>query len=225
MGDEGALTREAEKGVGVASEETQAGPGMKAFARPREFWIILAFGIPLGIVLAFGSLAFLGVTDGGVDLWFDEVGSGWFDGELWWVAVTVGAGILVGGGDANGETTNGGYFVEPTLFTGVSDEMRIAREEIFGPVLVAMPYDDLEEVARRANDTEYGLAAGVWTRDLSAAHRLAGMLKAGSIYINNWGAGDPAAPFGGYKASGIGREKGRVNLDAYLETKTVFTKL
>ncbi len=136
-----------------------------------------------------------------------------------------GAGILVGGGDANGETTNGGYFVEPTLFTGVSDEMRIAREEIFGPVLVAMPYDDLEEVARRANDTEYGLAAGVWTRDLSAAHRLAGMLKAGSIYINNWGAGDPAAPFGGYKASGIGREKGRVNLDAYLETKTVFTKL
>ncbi len=96
MSDEGVLEREAEKGVGVASEETQAGPGLKAFAYSREFWIILAFGIPLGIALAFGSLAFLGVTDGGVDLWFDEAGSGWFDGELWWLAVTVGAGVAVG---------------------------------------------------------------------------------------------------------------------------------
>jgi len=138
-----------------------------------------------------------------------------------------GADLIVGGGlgTGSGEGTNGGYFVEPTLFAGASDEMRIVREEIFGPVLVALPYDDLEEVARRANDTEYGLAAGVWTRDISTAHRLAGMLKAGSVYINNWGAGDPAAPFGGYKASGIGREKGRTNLDAYLETKTVLTKL
>ena len=103
--------------------------------------------------------------------------------------------------------------------------MRIAREEIFGPVLVAMPFEDLEEVARRANDTEYGLAAGLWTRDVSNAHKLAGMLQAGNVYVNTWGGGDPAAPFGGYKSSGIGREKGHANLDAYLESKTVWVQL
>jgi acyl-CoA reductase-like NAD-dependent aldehyde dehydrogenase len=129
----------------------------------------------------------------------------------------------VAGGKPDGN--GGGYFVSPTLFTGVRDDMRIAREEIFGPVLVAMPFDDLDEVAARANDTEYGLAAGLWTRDISQAHTLAGMLKAGSVYINTWGGGDPAAPFGGYKASGIGREKGHANLDAYLETKTVWAQL
>jgi acyl-CoA reductase-like NAD-dependent aldehyde dehydrogenase len=133
---------------------------------------------------------------------------------------------LAAGGPPDGDGADGGgYFVEPTLFVGVEDSMRIAREEIFGPVLVAMPFDDLEEVARRANDTEYGLAAGLWTRDVSNAHKLASMLQAGNVYVNTWGGGDPAAPFGGYKASGIGREKGHANLDAYLETKTVWVQL
>src|SRR5439155_10873339 len=119
----------------------------------------------------------------------------------------------------------GGYFVNPTLFTNVNDEMRIAREEIFGPVLVAMPYDDVEEVARRANAREYGLAAGVWKRDVANAQKLAALLEAGTVYVNTWGVGDPAAPFGGYKASGLGREMGHANLDAYLEIKTVWTNL
>ncbi len=134
-----------------------------------------------------------------------------------------GAELLAGGGTALGES--GGYFVAPTLFSTTSDDLRIAREEIFGPVLVASPYDTLEEVAQRANAGEYGLAAGVWTRDISSAHRLAALLRAGSVYINHWGGTDPSAPFGGFKSSGVGREHGHDGLDAYLETKTVWTAL
>lgn len=136
--------------------------------------------------------------------------------------VEQGASMLAGG---VGEREDGGYFIRPTLFGDVEPGMRIADEEIFGPVLVATPFDDLEDVAAKANATEYGLAAGLWTRDIARAHKLADLLESGMVYINMWGLTDPAAPFGGVKASGIGREHGAENLDAYLETKTVWTGL
>jgi acyl-CoA reductase-like NAD-dependent aldehyde dehydrogenase len=133
-----------------------------------------------------------------------------------------GAELVTGGEGGNGGE---GYFVDPTLFVTEDDSLSITREEIFGPVLVAQPYESLEEVAERANETEYGLAAGVWTRDVSNAHRLAKLLRAGSVYVNNWRGGDPALPFGGFKASGVGREHGREGLEAYLEAKSVSVAL
>lgn len=118
-----------------------------------------------------------------------------------------------------------GYYVEPTLFTGVNDEMKIAQEEIFGPVMAILKFKDLDEIAERANKTMYGLAAAVWTRDIAKAHYLASKLKAGTVWINCYDVFDAAAPFGGYKMSGIGRELGERGLDAYTEWKTVTVSL
>lgn len=116
---------------------------------------------------------------------------------------------------------NRGFFMEPTVFTNVTDQMDIAREEIFGPVMSILKFSDLQEVSRRANNTAYGLAAAVWTKDVSNAHILARDLRAGTVWINCYDVFDAAAPFGGFKMSGIGRELGEAGLANYTELKTV----
>lgn len=118
-----------------------------------------------------------------------------------------------------------GYYIEPTLFANVNDEMSIAKDEIFGPVLSILKFKDLDEIVDRANNTFYGLAAGVWTRDVSKAHYLAAKIKAGTVWVNCYDVFDAAAPFGGFKMSGLGRELGERGLDAYTETKTVTVSL
>ncbi|MDX1578289.1 MAG: aldehyde dehydrogenase family protein, partial [Gemmatimonadota bacterium] len=133
-----------------------------------------------------------------------------------------GAEVVAGGGRADIEP---GYFVEPTVFDGVTNDMTIAREEIFGPVLAAIDFDDVDEAIERANDNPYGLAAAVWTRDIKKAHYVASRLKAGTVWINTYNLYDPAMPFGGYKRSGYGRDLGRQALEGYTETKSVWVNL
>ncbi len=131
---------------------------------------------------------------------------------------------LVAGG--NTATVNGkGYFVEATVFDGTAPGMKIVDEEIFGPVLAVLTFDDLEEGIQLANQTMYGLAAGIWTKDIQKAHRVAKEIRAGTVWINTYNFYDPAAPFGGFKASGFGRELGREALDGYVETKSVWVAL
>jgi len=127
------------------------------------------------------------------------------------------------GGDA--PSNGGGYFVNPTILVDVNPQMSVVREEIFGPVVVAQRFDDLDEVAKAANDTCFGLGAGIWTKDVATMHRLAAKIKSGTVWGNCHGVIDTALPFGGYKESGIGREQGRHGIEAYLETKTVIIQL
>jgi len=136
-----------------------------------------------------------------------------------------GAQALVGGARMAGAGLEDGFFIEPTIFTGVTDEMTIAREEIFGPVLSAFAFDTEEEVLKRANATPFGLGSGVWTRNLSTAHRMARGIQAGSVWINCYQMLDPGVPFGGYKLSGFGRESGPHHIEEYLETKAVWINL
>jgi aldehyde dehydrogenase (NAD+)/phenylacetaldehyde dehydrogenase len=129
---------------------------------------------------------------------------------------------LKAGGTRVGTT---GYFVVPTIFDGVSNSMRIAREEIFGPVLAVLTFKDVAEAVRIATDTPYGLAAGVWTRDVGKAHAVAASIPAGTVWVNTYNVFDQASPFGGYKQSGFGREMGRHALELYTETKSVWVAL
>ncbi len=132
-----------------------------------------------------------------------------------------GATTITGGG-RHGDR---GYFVEPTVIVNARPDMAIVREEIFGPVVVAAPFSDLDEIAREANNTSYGLGAGIWTRDISKAHALAKKLRAGTVWINCYNVFDASLPFGGYKQSGWGREMGHEVLEAYTEVKAVTTQL
>jgi acyl-CoA reductase-like NAD-dependent aldehyde dehydrogenase len=135
------------------------------------------------------------------------------------------SGAKLQGGVRLGGDLAAGYFVSPGIFTETTDEMAIIQEEIFGPVVVATPFDDTADLIRRVNATRYGLAAGIWTRDIGRAHRLASAIKAGVVWINSYGMFDPAVPFGGYKDSGYGREMGASALDLYTQTKSVWVNL
>jgi aldehyde dehydrogenase (NAD+) len=137
---------------------------------------------------------------------------------------TEGARPVVGGERLTEGDLGKGYFVPPTIFADVKDDMRIAREEIFGPVISALPFTNLDEIARRANATNFGLGSGVWTRDANKAHRLAKAIRAGSVWVNCYQTMDPAVPFGGYKMSGYGRESGLQQFEEYLNVKAVWIK-
>jgi acyl-CoA reductase-like NAD-dependent aldehyde dehydrogenase len=136
------------------------------------------------------------------------------------LGIKEGAKLAAGGGKLDQ-----GFFIEPTIFIDVEEHMTIAKEEIFGPVVVVMPYNSIEEVIERANESPYGLGAGVWTENVKMAHNVANKLKSGSVWINCYDVIDPASPFGGYKQSGFGRDMGSYALESYTEVKSIWINL
>ena len=139
------------------------------------------------------------------------------------IALEDGARLVMGGKPM---TVDGkGYYFEPTILADVDNKSRVAQEEIFGPVLAVIPFDTEEEAIALANDSEYGLAAGVQTQNLGRAHRVANAMEAGMVWINTWGQFDSALPFGGYKASGIGREMGIEAMESYTQNKSIYASI
>ena len=138
------------------------------------------------------------------------------------IAKGEGAKCVLGGGPATKEEGGGKYFVKPTIFTGVNNKMRIAQEEVFGPVLSVIKFKDEEEAVAIANDIAYGLGAGIWTQSVKRATSMAKRIRAGTVWVNTYRAVSFLMPFGGYKASGLGRENGAEAIDGYLQTKSVW---
>jgi phenylacetaldehyde dehydrogenase len=136
-----------------------------------------------------------------------------------------GARVVAGGGRPSGDGLDDGYFVQPTVFTDVTSGMRVMQEEIFGPVALVGSFGDEDEAVALANDTHFGLAAGIFTRDVKRAHRVAAAVDAGTVWVNTYGMFDAAIPYGGFKLSGFGKELGREALELYLQTKTVWVDL
>lgn len=154
-----------------------------------------------------------------------QVSSGHRDSIVSWIETGKGEGAAVAAGGNATAVDGKGWFVEPTVLTGVTNQMKVAREEIFGPVLTVIPFKDEEEAVAMANDSCYGLASGVWSQDVAKAHRVAAALEAGTVWVNTYNIYSPASPFGGFKESGFGRELGADALDMYLEKKSVWVSL